>query len=98
MPLVVSVAVALFFWSSPLLDAQNAFPIKEARTIRGAVRLSGTVVPGLTMTAANALTGQKPSTSTDVNGKYNLEVSANGRYVVRAQAAALLHRPRGGDP
>src|SRR5271157_851042 len=88
-PLLVSAAVALLFFASPLLDAQNSFPINEARAIRGAVKSSGTAIPGVTITAANTLSGQKTSTSTDVNGKYNLEVSANGRYVVRAQMAAF---------
>ena len=88
-PLLVSAAVALLFFASPLLDAQNSFPINEARAIRGAVKSSGTAIPGVTITAANTLSGQKTSTSTDVNGRYNLEVSANGRYVVRAQMAAF---------
>ena len=88
-PLLVSAAVALLFVASPLLDAQNSFPTNVARAIGGAVKSSGTAIPGVTITAANALSGQKTSTSTDVNGKYNLEVSANGRYVVRAQMAAF---------
>jgi trimeric autotransporter adhesin len=88
-PLLVSAAVALLFFVSPLLEAQNSFPIHEARAIRGTVKSSGTAIPGVTITAANTLSGQKTSTSTDVNGKYNLEVSANGRYVVRAQMAAF---------
>ncbi len=46
-------------------------------------------LPGATVTAANTLTGQKVTTSTDVDGSYSLQVPSDGRYVVRAQMAAF---------
>ena len=46
-------------------------------------------LPGVTVTAVNTLTGQKGIAWTGVDGRYVLEVPANGRYVVRAQMAAF---------
>jgi uncharacterized membrane protein YgcG len=46
-------------------------------------------LPGATVTAANTLTGQKVTTSTDVDGSYSVQVPSDGRYVVRAQMAAF---------
>src|SRR5262249_44451701 len=39
----------------------------------------------------NTLTGQKSSTSTDLDGSFVLQLSANGRYVVRAQMPAFAN-------
>jgi trimeric autotransporter adhesin len=63
--------------------------IQQGGTIRGVVKSGGTLVPGVTITAANTLTGQKVITSSDVNGAYVTRVPANGRYVVRTQMAAF---------
>ncbi len=57
--------------------------------INGAVKSGGQPLPGVTVSAANTLTGQKAATSTDVDGSYKLHVAANGRYVVRAQFTAF---------
>ena len=46
-------------------------------------------LPGVAISAANTLTGQKAVTSTDLDGSYALHVPADGRYVVRAQLAAF---------
>jgi len=46
-------------------------------------------LPGATVTAANTLTGQKVTTSTDVDGTYSVQVPSDGHYVVRAQMAAF---------
>ena len=43
----------------------------------------------MAISAANTLTGQKASTSTDVDGSYKLHAPGNGRYVVRAQFTAF---------
>ncbi len=72
-----------------LLSGQIATPADHGGTIRGTVKSGGTILPGVAITAANTLTGQKAITSTDVNGGYVLHVPANGRYVVRAQMAAF---------
>ena len=57
--------------------------------IHGIVRSGGIALPGVTVTVANTLTGQKSVTSTGVNGLYKLGSLPNGRYVVRAQFAAF---------
>ncbi len=46
-------------------------------------------MPGVTVSAANTLTGQKVVTSTGDDGSYALHLTANGRYVVRAEMAAF---------
>ncbi|HYL93249.1 MAG TPA: carboxypeptidase-like regulatory domain-containing protein, partial [Alphaproteobacteria bacterium] len=47
---------------------------------------SGSIpLPGVTVSAANTLTGKKFITSTDLDGGFKLAVSSKGRYVVRAE-------------
>jgi outer membrane receptor protein involved in Fe transport len=51
---------------------------------------SGNVpLPGVTITAANTLTGKKYWTSSDVDGSFKLAVASKGRYVVRAEFSAF---------
>ncbi len=57
--------------------------------IGGVVKSGGQPIPGASVTAANTLTGQKVSTSTDVDGTYTIHVPGNGRYVVRVQMIAF---------
>lgn len=57
--------------------------------IRGVVKSAGNALPGVAISAADPLTGQKVVTSTDVDGSYVLRVPADGRYVVRAELAAF---------
>jgi trimeric autotransporter adhesin len=71
----------------PWLTAQGSQP--QGGTIRGVVKSGNMPLPGATVTAANTLTGQKVTTSTDVDGTYSLQVPSDGRYVVRAQMAAF---------
>jgi hypothetical protein len=57
--------------------------------ITGLVK-SGTVpLPGVTVSAANTLTGKKYITSTDPDGTFRIAVGAKGRYVVRAEFSAF---------
>jgi trimeric autotransporter adhesin len=86
---IFAVGLVLALISAASLSAQTAAPPEQGGTIRGAVKSGGSVLPGVTITAANSLTGEKATTSTDVNGGYALRVPANGRYVVRAQMAAF---------
>lgn len=53
--------------------------------IHGVVKAGNTLLPGVTITAANTLTGKKSITSTEPDGSYSLELSARGRYVVRVE-------------
>ena len=46
-------------------------------------------LPGVTISAANSLTGKKVTTSTDPDGRYVLKVPGRGRYVVRAELTAF---------
>ncbi len=68
---------------------QSPVATRPGGEIRGFVKSGNQPIPGVTITAANTLTGQKVSTSTDVNGAYALHVPANGRYVISSQMAAF---------
>jgi hypothetical protein len=57
--------------------------------IHGTVKSGNTPLPGVTVTAANSLTGKKALTSTEIDGSYSLELSGRGRYVVRAEMTAF---------
>jgi hypothetical protein len=71
----------------PGLAAQS--PQTQGGIIHGIVKSGNMPVPGATVTAANTLTGQKVTTSTDVDGSYSVQVPSDGRYVVRAQMSAF---------
>ena len=71
----------------PCLAAQS--PQAQGGIIHGIVKSGNMPLPGATVTAANTLTGQKVTTSTDVDGSYSVQVPSDGRYVVRAQMAAF---------
>jgi trimeric autotransporter adhesin len=53
--------------------------------ITGVARSGKTPLPGVTVTAANSLTGKKTSTATTSDGKFNLSGLPRGRYVVRVE-------------
>src|SRR5579863_9370578 len=57
--------------------------------VHGVVKSGNIPLPGVTVTAANTLTGKKYSTTTDVTGAWSLIIPQNGRYVVRTQFAAF---------
>ena len=57
--------------------------------ITGTVKSGNVSLPGVTVTAANTLTGKKYVTSSDVDGTFKIEVGAKGRYVVRAEFSAF---------
>jgi Carboxypeptidase regulatory-like domain/TonB dependent receptor-like, beta-barrel len=57
--------------------------------ISGTVKSGNVPLPGVTVTAANTLTGKKYFTSTDVDGSFKLEVTGKGRYVIRAELSAF---------
>ncbi len=64
-------------------------PPAAGGNLSGIVKSGGMLLPGVTVSAANTLTGQKAVTSTGDDGSYALHLSANGRYVVRAEMAAF---------
>jgi len=50
---------------------------------------SGVPLPGVSVTATNALTGDKYTTVTDATGEFAMVVPRDGRYVVRSELAAF---------
>src|SRR5258708_3319168 len=66
--------------------AATAMPFGE---IKGMVKSGAIALPGVTITAANTLTGKKYITSSDVDGSFKINVTGKGRYVVRAEFAAF---------
>jgi trimeric autotransporter adhesin len=57
--------------------------------LHGVVKSGNIPLPGVTVTAANSLTGKRYSTTTDVTGAWSMTIPQNGRYVVRTQFAAF---------
>jgi hypothetical protein len=81
--LPIVVAVCAGSWSSAQV------PQSQGEFIHGIVKSGNMPVPGATVIAANSLTGQMVTTSTDVDGSYSIQLPSNGRYVVRALMAAF---------
>lgn len=82
------VAIALLLACSHFAG-QDAPLNEQPAVIHGSIKSGGVTLPGVTITASQTLTGQKTSTTSDVHGRYSISVSANGRYVVRAQMSAF---------
>jgi hypothetical protein len=57
--------------------------------IAGVVKSGSLPLPGVTVSAANTLTGKKYITSTDPDGSFRIAVGGKGRYVVRAEFSAF---------
>jgi len=53
--------------------------------ISGVVKSGNMPLPGVSVTAANTLTGRKYTTSSDVDGSFTISVTGKGRYVVKAE-------------
>lgn len=56
-----------------------------AYEITGTVKSGETALPGVTVTAANTLTGKKVSVATGLDGTFALRGLTRGRYVVKAE-------------
>jgi len=57
--------------------------------LHGVVKSANIPLPGVTVTAANTLTGKRYSTTTGITGFWSMSIPQNGRYVVRTQFAAF---------
>jgi len=57
--------------------------------LHGLVKSGNIPLPGVTVTAANTLTGKRYTTTTDVTGAWSMTIPQNGRYVIRTQFAAF---------
>jgi hypothetical protein len=68
-------------------------PAVGGGAIRGVVKSGGEKnaipLPGVSVTATNALTGEKFATVTDANGAFAMQIPKDGRYVVRSELAAF---------
>ena len=83
----------------PCLRAQDAAPSPPAPTVQsaptpsaapayeitGSARSGKTPLPGVTVTAANTLTGKKYTAATNAGGKFAFSGIVRGRYVVRVE-------------
>jgi trimeric autotransporter adhesin len=82
-------AVVALGWT-PRVEAQETAappppPVVASYSISGIVRTGKAALPGVTVTAANTLTGKKFSTTTDLDGSFSFTLADRGRYVVRAE-------------
>lgn len=67
-----------------------ALPVAaQTCNVAGKITSGGVALPGVSISAANSLTGKKVATTTDVDGSYTLAFPANGRYVLRAELAGF---------
>ena len=57
--------------------------------VRGIIKSATTPLPGVTVTAANTLTGKKVATATGTDGSFALVLPSRGRYVIKAELAAF---------
>src|SRR5579864_503601 len=70
----------------PAVAAQAApVPVPTTFEIAGSARSGKTPLPGVTVTAANTLTGKKYVAATNSEGKFSLSGLSRGRYVVRIE-------------
>jgi hypothetical protein len=60
-------------------------PAPKDFQITGIVKSGKTALPGVTVTAANTLTGKKVSVATGVDGSFTIKGLARGRYVVKVE-------------
>jgi trimeric autotransporter adhesin len=81
--------------STPAASTPSQTPTVTAVAQPNSFEISGTVssgktpLPGVTVTAANTLTGKKFSVATGSNGSYKFVGLPRGRYVVRAEFMAF---------
>src|SRR5689334_4096136 len=85
---IILTGLALF---GSALTALGQAPAAQsvAFEIHGTVVSGKTSLPGVSISAANSLTGKKVSTSTDTEGRYTLSLPGRGKYVVRAELTAF---------
>lgn len=72
-------------------EATPPAPTSLGGSVRGAVKSGSFALPGVTVTATNTLTGQKVTTTTDVDGTFSFAIPADGRWVIRAQMPAFAN-------
>ena len=75
--------------AAPVPPGPAASVVQSGGTIRGVIKAGTVPLPGVSVTAANSLTGKRYSTTTDITGRYMLTIPQNGRYVLRTEFAAF---------
>src|SRR5712692_6970769 len=70
---------------SPMNQSTTTPAAATTYEINGSARSGKTPLPGVSVTAANTLTGKKYSTATSSEGKFGLSGISRGRYVVRVE-------------
>ena len=71
------------------MQAAPSAPQPPSFEISGTVKSGKTPLPGVTVTAANTLTGKKYSIATALDGSYKFAGLPRGRYVVRVEFMAF---------
>ncbi|HTJ30069.1 MAG TPA: TonB-dependent receptor [Acidobacteriaceae bacterium] len=66
-----------------------AAPTTSGGRLHGLINAGKTPLPGVTVTAANTLTGKRFVTTTDITGAWSMTIPQNGRYVIRTEFAAF---------
>src|SRR5712692_7152575 len=70
---------------SPMNQSTTTPAAATTYEINGSARSGKTPLPGVTVTAANTLTGKKYAAATNSEGKFGLAGMTRGRYVVRVE-------------
>src|SRR5467141_5252569 len=71
--------------ASPTAQSTTTPAAAPAYEISGSTKSGKTPLPGVSVTAANTLTGKKYSGATNSEGKFGLSGIPRGRYVVRVE-------------
>ncbi|MGB8323042.1 MAG: carboxypeptidase regulatory-like domain-containing protein, partial [Candidatus Acidiferrum sp.] len=86
--ILVAICIVLIFavMIVCLATAQDAVPQPQQQfQISGTVKSGKTVLPGVTVTATNTLTGKKLIAATGLDGSFQLKGLPRGRYVVKIE-------------
>ena len=72
-------------------------PQPAGGVIQGIVQSGNMPLPGVTVAATNFITNEKVTTSTDLNGQYQLKVPAPGAYILETSMAAFAEGVKEAD-
>lgn len=89
--MVCGAGIAILMAGAVAVSAQQTQSPAPAAggNLHGVVRSGNIPLPGVTVTAANTLTGKRYSTTTGITGAWSMTIPQNGRYVIRTQFAAF---------
>src|SRR5215472_17363780 len=93
-PLSVLAIAALLLCAHPFIFSQDAPP---AFLITGLGTSGNTAIPGATVTATKVATGEKFVAWTGIDGRYAIQVKAQGKYTLRAEMIAFQALTRAVD-